>query len=155
MAKSKEVEALEDYSKLLSELADNPIPFFKEATYEGAAVMADGIRKEIQSATIHSNASDGMTKIEQQALLKGLGISKFDVRDGANVKIGFAGYGDVPTKKWPKGVPIPLTARSLIGGTSWRVKDDFMGRAIRKNREKTIDAISNKADEILKRKFEQ
>lgn len=153
MAKSKEIEALEDYSKLLDSLANDPIPFMKEVTYVGAAVMADGIRKEIQSTPTHSNAADGMTSIEQKALLKGLGISKFDASDGVNVKIGFAGYGDIPTKKWPRGVPIPLTARSLIGGTSWRVKDDFMGRAIRKHKDKTIKQMEEEADKLLKEKF--
>ena len=48
MAKSKDIEALEDYSKLLEGLANDPIPFMKEVTYVGAAVMTDGIRKEIQ-----------------------------------------------------------------------------------------------------------
>ena len=154
MAKSKEIEVLEEYSKLLEGLTDNPIPFMKDATYEGAAVMADAIRKEIQATPTHGHAKDGMTKLEQKALLKGLGVSKFDLNDGVNVKIGFAGYGDQPTKKWPRGVPIPLTARSLIGGTSWRVKDDFMGRAIRKNREKVNKAIGEKVDEIMKQRFE-
>ena len=153
MAKSKEITALEDYMKLLEGLADNPIPFMKQTTYAGAAVMADGIRKEIQATPTHSNAKDGMTEEEKEALLKGLGVSKFDISDGVNVKIGFAGYGDHPTKKWPRGVPIPLTARSLIGGTSWRVKDDFMGRAIRKNKDKTIKEMEQEADKLLKEKF--
>ena len=153
MAKSKEIEALEDYSKLLEQFADDPIPFMKEVTYQGAAVMADGIRREIQSSPTHKNAADGMTEQEQKALLKGLGVSKFDTSDGVNVKIGFAGYGDSPTKKWPKGVPIPLTARSLIGGTSWKQKDDFMGRAIRKYKDKTIKQMEEEADKLLKERF--
>lgn len=155
MAKSKEIEALDEYCKILDELSGDPIPFMKMTTYEGASIMADGIRKEIQSTPVHNNPVSGMTKVEQKALLKGLGVSKFDYGNfGVNVKIGFEGYGDAPTKNWTKGVPIPLTARSLISGTSWRAKDDFMGRAIRKNKDKTIEAMGNKLDEILKKRFE-
>ena len=42
--------------------------------------------------------------------------------DYINAKVGFDGYGSIPTKKYPKGVPNQLVARSVNSGTSFLKK---------------------------------
>lgn len=147
-------KGLEEYTKMLESLGKDLVTVEKITVYEGADLVADGIRETIESWPTHKNAKDGMTKIEQQALLTGLGTSGMKNDDGTlNVKIGFAGYNErVKTKAHPNGVPIPLTARSLRKGTSWRRKDDFMGKAVSKYRKKAESAMEKKLeDEIMKR----
>ncbi len=73
--------------------------------------------------------------------------------DGANVKIGFAGYGKYKTKTWPKGVPVPVTARSLRKGTSWRVKDDPIGPAVRKVRKAAEKAMADRVEEEFEKRM--
>ena len=51
-----------------------------------------------------------------------------------NVKLGFDGYGRTKTKKYPKGVPNQLIARSVNTGTSFRKRNPFMDRAVRAKR---------------------
>lgn len=141
-----------DLNKLNSELAVRGI--CKRSIYKGVEVLADGIRNQIKSTVTHANAKNGMTKAEQQALLKGLGTSNINSAQGdLSGKIGFDGYGDFPTAKWPKGVPIPLTARSLIKGTSWRVKADFVGPAVRKLKDKAVSAMDDEIEDAIKEKM--
>ena len=120
----------------------------KQAVYEGQRVAADKVRQTIQNWPTHGDAKEGMTKIEKTALLSGLGTSQI-VSQGEDVagKLGVAGYGQVPTKQWPNGVPIPLTARSLINGTSWRKKDDFMKKAVNGMKSEVIEAMTKKVEE--------
>lgn len=60
-----------------------------------------------------------------RSLEKGLKMTKvYNTKDDAiNVKIGFYGYDGIPTKKYPKGTPIPLKAMTREYGTSWKNKD--------------------------------
>ena len=142
-------EYINDIRSALSE--SGVLAMSKEAVYEGQRVAADKIRSTIESWPTQKDAKNGMTKTEKKALLSGLGTSsiKYDGQDVAG-KIGFAGYGSHPTQTWPKGVPIPLTARSLIHGTSWRKKDDFMKKAVSGLSSEVEKAMEEKIDQRLK-----
>lgn len=149
---------LERYIQVLQEWADEDLEGeMKQTIYAGAEVMTDTIRGEIQSHPTHASPVNGMTAQEKKALLSGLGISPFGKKDGDyDVKTGFDGYDTShKTKKYPKGVPIPLTARSLRRGTSWRAKDDFISRAVSKGKKKTVEAMEKKFDEKIKKRFEK
>ncbi|WP_305138439.1 hypothetical protein [Dubosiella newyorkensis] len=149
---------LERYIETLQDWADEDLDGeMKQAIYAGAEIMTNTIRAEIQSHPTHTSPVNGMTKQEQKGLLLGLGISSFDKKDGDyNVKTGFDGYDSShKTRKYPEGVPIPLTARSLRKGTSWRVKDDFISRAVSKGKKKTIEVMSKSFDESIKKRFEK
>lgn len=152
------LEDLEKYIQNLQEWADDDLESDVRASlYADADVMADTIRQEIQNHPTHSSPVNGMTNQEQKALLSGLGISPFGKKSGdLDVKIGFDGYDEShKTKTYPKGVPIPLTARSLRRGTSWRAKDDFISRAVSKGKKKTVEAMEKKFDEKIKKRFEK
>ena len=115
--------------------------------YEGAGVVVDGIRSEIQSLHTSNHASQGPMDYEKKALEKGLGISDMESKgDDINVKVH-------KTIKYPKGVPVPLIARSILRGTSFRPKNDFVGRAVRKNRKKSVETMDSKMNELFKKEM--
>lgn len=149
-----EFTGLEAYERMLEQLSSDIASVEKMAVYDGAKVAADGIRSTIESWSVKRKAGDGMTKKERDALLSGLGISEMQQNDGNHdVKIGFNGYDtSIKTKTHPRGVPIPLTARSLIKGTSWRVKDNFMSKAVSKIRKKTESAIESRLEDEIKKR---
>lgn len=74
-------------------------------------------------------------------------------KDGSfyNVKLGFAGYNGQKTKAHPNGVPNSLIARSMVSGTSFRAKNDFIGRGVNASRKKAEKAIETKFDEQVKK----
>lgn len=150
-----ESDDFERYEKMFENFA-NPAAvqsICKQALYDGAGAAAAQIYSTIQAYPVQKDAKDGMTKKERAALLKGFGLSRMEEKNGdLNLKIGFSGYNELmKTKLWPKGVPIPLTARSLMKGTSWRKKDNFMQKA-QKNLDKTVaEAIEKKLDEELEK----
>ncbi|MBQ8892557.1 MAG: hypothetical protein IJ068_06825 [Bacilli bacterium] len=96
--------------KVFSDLEDNIEDIFGEMTQAGAKV-------------VHQNVVRNMKKSfkNTESLEKGLKITrvyKTPSDDGINTHIGFYGYDGVPTKKYPKGVPIPLKALAREYGTS-------------------------------------
>lgn len=109
MAKFK-AELPNDLMKVFDELETNSSIMMGEMCKAGAAVVYDkvvsGLGKAFKST---------------ESLLKGLKITKVyetPSDDGINVHIGFYGYDGVPTKKYPKGTPIPLKAMAREYGTS-------------------------------------
>ena len=100
-----------DLMKTFSELEANTSEMMGEMCKAGADV-------------VHKKASNNLKKAfgRTDTLLKGLKktkVYKTSRDDGVNVHIGFYGYNaDKKTKKFPKGVPIPLIAMAREYGTS-------------------------------------
>lgn len=138
--------------------------FAKEIIYEGAGVIADEMRKEIESLPIQEKEDGsapfakegftlhGITSTQKKDLLDGFGIAPIE-NDGTvtETNIGFEGYGSVPTKKYPKGIPNRLLARSIESGTSFRKKTPFMRKTIQKKKKEAIQKMQEKLDEITRR----
>lgn len=149
-----EVGALDEYLDMLSKIESSKSEvIIKKSLYEGGKTVADEIKKEINGLAISDNPFKGITADEKKDLKKGFGIAPVQKKDGDfNIKIGFDGYGHkTRSKKFPKGVPIPLTARSIISGTSFRSKNDFVGRATRRVKKKAIE----KMDEVINEEFKK
>lgn len=151
MAKIEMGKDLSEYISILEMLQkkDN-VSIMKMSVYDGAGVIVDALRDEISSWS-GDDPKEGPTDEDRKCLLQGLGISPMEYKaDNINVKIGFAGYGR-RTNKYKKGVPIPMIARSIIAGTSFRRKYDFVGKVVRKNRNNAI----KKMDETLNKEIEK
>ena len=151
-------EDLNDYIELLSKAGNGFVPVAKQCMYEGAKVFADGLRSEINALPGTKSPKNGVTVADKNDLLAGLTVGNHRaVSDGVEVGVTFLGYSD--TQKWdPNGEkdatemkPIPLIARTILKGTTWQKKDDFVGRAYRKNKEKAYKAMDEKCDEIYKK----
>lgn len=166
MAKTKESssEGLEQYLKKLDELVEEKTikSTCKRAVYAGTKIVANEIMSEIKSLPTvagKTTSSHGITEAEKSDLIKGFGISTIDNdNNGYNAKIGFAGYG-TKTKQGKykdSGIPIPLTARSIISGTSWRPqKNDFIGRAWRRSKDRCVDEMGKEFDKAIKDIFKE
>lgn len=160
--KAKRVKGGEEFSAMLSTLSgDEAITVMRSACYAGIGVLADAINREIDNLPEQEGYMFGgrkrnvVTADEKRLLRERLGVSHIESNgDKADVVVSFAGYGDKPTKKYPRGVPIPLIARSIESGSSVREKNPFIRRAYNKSKSqaqsKAIDAGQEKINELIK-----
>lgn len=127
------------------------------AIYEGAAVMTEAVKKEIDGLRTDSGIGTeekplkGPTKAQVEGLKKSIGIAR--ARDDGgfiNVKIGFDGYNDTKTKKYPQGQPNQLVARGVERGTSWLEAQPFMKKAVSNGKKEVIEAMEKGFDEKMK-----
>lgn len=118
------------------------------AIFSGAAIVADAIRDNIKGLP-----KEACTPKEKAGLLDGLGIARMEYKDGYyDVKIGFHGYNSVKTKKYPKGQPNAMIARSVEGGSSWRPRHPFVAPAIRATRAEAEKKMAEEIDKIYQSK---
>ena len=159
MAKFKFV-GLEEYAEQLSKLAseESVRSVCGASIYAGADVAADAIRDSIDSLPVvdyrkrgsSENKISGITQAQKDGLRDGFGITPMKKDDGYyNVKIGFNGYNNVKTKKYPSGQPNSLIARSVNSGTSFREKIPFVDSTVRKVKPKVEKAMEEKFDSAL------
>ena len=120
-----------------------------EAIYVGAGIVADAVK-----ANIRNLPPEACNRLEKAALIDGMGIARMQDQNGYfNVKIGFAGYDSVKTKKYPKGRPIPLIARSIEAGTSWRPKHPFVAPAVKAVKDQAEQAMAETIEKSIKEKM--
>ena len=119
-----------------------------KAIYEGAKIVADEMRKAIENLpeqkTVkgHTALVRGVTKSQKKGLLDGFGISPKQQTNGiVNVKLGFEGYNDTVTQKYPEGQPNAMIARTIESGNSWHQKTPFIAPTRRKCAERAEEAM--------------
>jgi len=148
-------KGLDDVLTKLDKLGNLSRETMGEIIYEGADIMADAIRAEIQSLPVtrqkvsRTGKLNGVTSVQKAGLLDGFGVARMEDRGGTyNVKLGFAGYNKQRTEQYPGGQPNSVIARSVCSGTSFREKNDFVGRAMKK-KQAAIEAMREKATEKI------
>ena len=114
-----EVTGFDEITAKFEKMDSGIIPICKMSVYDGAGVVADSIRSELQAVLSGNSTGD---------LEASLGIQ--EIRDsGATVEtvVGFAGYDR-------NGTPNPLKARVLNSGTSStnHRKTRFISKALKK-----------------------
>lgn len=133
----------------------------KKAIYPGAGIAVEAIKKEIEAIPTEDwrhlqpgEQFNGITEFQKAALQVGYGIADMekDKNGDWNTKIGVKGYvNDPPTKKYPRGTPLPMLARSLELGTEIRKKHPFVRRAVNRSRPQVIQAMGQVIDEETKK----
>lgn len=128
-------KGLDEYLSKLGNLLNDAPKAVGEATYEGANIVANEIKKNIEALPTDERkgtAADklkGMKAVQKVGLLNSLGIAKHRVDNGYyNVKIGFDGYNKL-------GQPNAMVARTFEGGNSFTKKTPFVAPAVRATRE--------------------
>lgn len=151
-----EFKGLEAYAAKLNRLeALSRDKVIGAAVYDGAAIVADAIRAEIQALPVDENHDGknkkiGPSQADKDALLQGMGVAPLLVDNGfANVKVGFDGYDDRPTVKYPRGHPIPMLARAVQSGTSWMQGNPFVKTAVRKSRRAAAAAMAKRVEQEI------
>lgn len=152
-----EIRGFDELELQLSKLADPELA--KDVVMAGAQPVADEIRKSLEALPEDKfrrlkkgEVFIGVPRQQKQDLLDSLGIAPPDVDyDGnTNTKIGFDGYGKIPTKKYPKGVPNQLLARAVESGSSVRKKTPFIRKAVNKAKKLAEAEMQKKLDEKIK-----
>lgn len=130
-----------------------------KAIYGAAEIVADEIRDQLRKVpTDESNNSfwgelKGPKKIQKKGLYDSLGIASLQ-DDGTgflNVKIGFNGYNDVKTERWPQGQPNQMIARSVERGTSFMEANPFVKPAMRKTKKRALEYMKQSVDKSIEK----
>lgn len=154
---------LRDYELMLGKIGDASKDICGAAIYEGAKIIADEVKANLVSLKA---VSDGdaiwaakkeeatyITYSAKKGLMKSFGVTPMTRdKDGIyNVKLGFDGYNDVKTKKWPKGQPNQLIARACESGSSAMIKQPFFREAVQKTKKKAESRMAEVLDEKIKK----
>lgn len=130
----------------------------KTAIWDGANIIAEEIKKNIENLPIDhghgtdSNELQGITQTQKDGLLEGLGMTPFDNDNGfISQKIGFGGYNNLRTKRFPNGQPNNMIARWVESGTSHQRKNAFVRRSLNTSRQKAIDKVQQRMTEQVKK----
>ena len=140
---------IDEYFDTLKKLGDKATGMCKRALYDGAGVLADAVRTEVQGLpTTDRNGTPQQTlEYERDGLLAGLGIAGMKTdSNGVSTRVDFDGYNRLRSKQYPNGHPNSMVARAINSGTSKRPKNPFMARAVRKAKAKATDAMAARLD---------
>lgn len=157
MAKFKfEFDGLDQYLNMLSEVEDSN-RFIKRAVYDGASVVGLAILADVNALPVNNGKFvpgelpiTGISQEQKQGLIEGFGYTKMETKNGVTyTKVGFGGYNNVKTKKYPNGQPNPMIANAINSGTSRRPKTQFVDKAVNKSKSQCIEAMVNRFDADL------
>lgn len=155
MAKVKFI-GLEEYENQLLKLQNVSRECIGRAIYEGAAVVADAVKQNIESIPIDERQYRtktmlyGISEAQKQGLRDGFGIAKLQEDGGfRHVKLGFDGYNSVITKTYPNGQPNSMIARSVNSGSSFRQRIPFVDNAVNASKGAAENKMKQTFDEVL------
>ncbi len=166
MAKLDVGRGLDDYIAELNKLARLTSEVIDRSIYEGAAIVADEVRKNIDRIPVSnspkrgtpSDPIDTITTAQKTGLQNGFGISNLKTTDGMrNVKLGFDGYNTQISSRSKKAkwtTPYQanqMIARAVEGGTSFRRKHPFVAPAVRKMKKKAEAAMAEQLDREIEK----
>ncbi len=154
-------DGLSEYIASLERMKKETGEITRKALYEGVNVTVNEIRLSIESLPTdekwgtQKEPAKGIKEGQKQALLDGLGVSSFRETDEMiDALVGFNGYGDYKTSKYPSGQPLALIARVAESGTSFTKKTSFMAKAVRRAKNpaetKMKEIFENEMEKITK-----
>ena len=114
--------------------------YLGKVVYEGAAVVNRAVESELAGLPVDDRTSitgqrSGLRSVDKEGLVRSYGIASMKEENGyLNVKLGFDGYNK-------RGKPNAMIARSVISGTSFMKKNNFMARAVTKSRNAAESAM--------------
>lgn len=129
-----------------------------EAIYGAAGIVADEIRAKLEAVPTDerygtsSEPTRGPRKVQKRGLYNSLGIASMQDDGGfLNVKIGFDGYSDVTTERWPNGQPNQMVARSVERGTTWMKANPFVKKAVAASRKRATEFMKKSVDQSIQK----
>jgi hypothetical protein len=159
------VKDLSDYTKMLNNLGGlaETNRVCKTALFDGAAIIADAVRAEIEALPVDNKAYgtpdhpiSTVTGAEKAGLLHGFGLAPMkDDRLKWTTQAGWDGYNVVRTRAYPSGQANAMIASGVENGTSWRKPNHFITRAKRKVLEKANAAMAAAAENTIRQIMEE
>ena len=153
MAKMTVGPGLTKYLEQLGNLEDRSDGLAGRAIYQGAKAVADQVRANIQALPVQDGpVGKGQrrnpTQAEKDGMLEGLGVARKKVDGGfINVKIGMDGYNSHVTKKYPKGHPNAMIARTINAGSTWMNRIPFINNAVKSSKAAAEEAMKEVIEE--------
>ena len=161
-----EFKGIDEYAKVLATLGNESEEIVKSAVYKGAAIVADEIKSGINSIPIQEgdnglppvgtpeNKLYGISRKQKGDLMDSFGLAPMkNDGDYIQTKAGVDGYGSIPTKKYPGGVPNVMLMRSIESGTSFRDKHPVFRQATNRARKRAEEAMKNEIDNQMQKYF--
>ncbi len=156
------MRGMDEYAAYLQRIGKNTREILGAGVYAMANTVADAVRKNIEALpakpdiegieAYRQGRKAQLTISEKKGLQEGFGISPMQNERGyLNVKLGFDGYNEVKTRKYPKGQPNALIARSVESGSSVREKSPFIRPALRQTQNEAL----KKGQEAIEEKIKQ
>lgn len=152
------VEGMEEFIELLIATDKQTEKMISKSIYPGAKIVADVCKSYLETHIItsegrHTTKQHYPSKKQKQGLIDSMGIAKMMRKEGGvfDVKLGFDGYNEVKTKKYPNGQPNAMIARSINSGSSYMRRQPFMDMTIRVSKDRAEAAIEKKFNEELER----
>ena len=159
-------KGIDEYSKRLETLFKDTEKVVREAVHEGAAVVADEIKAGLKGLPIEEGENglppvgtpedklSGVSRKQKSDLIDNFGLAPIENDNGyIQTKAGVDGYGSIPTKKYPRGVPNVVLMRSIESGTSFREKHPVFRQATNRARKRAEKAMADEIDDQLKQRF--
>lgn len=146
------IQGFENYERILQNLQEESESIIKSGIYEGAKVIADAVRTQIVGIRTEgpSEYETKRREIQKKGLQESLGISSMrNDRGFINVKIGFDGYNDLKSKRWPQGQPNAMIARIFESGTSFSSKQPFFKKALNQSKRMASEKMKMTIDERI------
>ena len=152
------VKGIDEYALKLSKLGAKSSETAGKAIYAGAEVVADAIKQNIDGLetvddkynliAYGKGKKSKLSKKQKEGLKKSFGITKMQKdSDGFyNVKLGFDGYNDIKTKKYPDGQPNQLIARIAESGSTFMDKTPFVRPALSKTKKQAQEVMQKVID---------
>lgn len=147
-------KGLDEFSYKISQITDNSEGVFKRGVYKGVSEILKAVEAEIKKLPegkewgTPEKPIKTITPIQKKGLDEGLGVARIRNDGGVvNTRIGFAGYND----SWQAN---SMIARAVVSGTSFRVKNDFIRRAMSASKADAIRAAGEEMDKAIKEKME-
>lgn len=150
-------KGLKEYELRLSKLGAGTEAIAKKAVYAGTEIIADEINSKLEALptdTFRYLRGDdkfiGLPQKQKDDLIASFGVTPIDERNGIySSKVGFDGYGSIPTQKYPQGIPNQLLARAVESGSSVRQKTPFVRPAVNASKKKAEQAMAETIDKEI------
>ena len=154
------VKGLDEYAEKVQRLS-------KRAVYKGGGVVADAVKKGLGDIPIQEGPNGlppyarrgekltGVSSRQKKDLIKSMGLAPIQEKELGyiNTKLGFDGYGSVPTKSHPNGIPNTLLMRSIESGTSFRKKNAVVRRSVNQAKASAVKAMADTIDDELRKEI--
>lgn len=153
------INGLDELDAMLTSVGKNADQVARKALYAGAGVMADRLRQAVNalptvksgSRPFPNHSLNVITPEDKADLANGIGIAVFREEKGAvTTRVGFDGYTRRKEKNYPRGVPLPMIARSIESGSSVRRKHAFVRITMNQAKNAVRDAILAAAEAEIK-----
>ena len=148
------VNGVKELISTLEKLGEDTETMCQKSLYEGAGIVADNMKSQIQGLKTSSTkyVSEGkkryLTEEEKEGLLDSLGIAPQQIKGTViDTKTGFDGYNKRKTKKHPAGQPNLAVARTCDRGNSFMYAQPIFRPVIQKSRAAVLKATK---EELLK-----